>query len=443
MPASGICLTLAMPWPQRMLADGQWTMPVSVRAKVSDPRIVEENRVGEPHVRADPVDRLREGDRAHAVGVQAVGLLVEVLREVRVQHNARVATREPGRFAHQVRRHREGRAGRDHDPAHRVAGGVVVAVNQSLGVAQDRGLVLDAAVGRQPALARAARHGASRRVEAQAHGACRADLRVRRAVVRQDVEVVGTRRAARHHQLGHGDLGACLDRPVVEAAPDRIEGREPYEGFVVLRHHPRQVLVHVVMCVDEVGHDEVARPVEHAVGRHLGEVGRRADPLDDVVAQQEGAVADLPARVVERCEQRDVDDFGGRHQGAADLLGQAEQLAYERPVRPRQLAIDCEVVEPRQLQQPSDRICPAAPVVELPGVAPQRREFVPADCERQRLSVRRPPERRQVRDLRIGQAQLGVEVGVADRGEIVGAREGERRAGDRVVERDDGEKRAR
>ena len=60
----------------------------------------------------------------------------------------RVGARQRDALAHQVGRDREWRAGCQHDPQHRVAASVVILLDQTARVAQDRALVLDHAVGR-------------------------------------------------------------------------------------------------------------------------------------------------------------------------------------------------------------------------------------------------------------------------------------------------------
>jgi len=123
--------------------------------------IVEENRVGEPDIGSEPVDRGGEIDRSHAVDAVAISPLVEIFGEMRMQMDTLVRARELGGFLHQAGRHRERRTGRQDDPAHRMAAWIVVLMNQAFRVLQDGVFLLHATVRQQPALALAARHGAA------------------------------------------------------------------------------------------------------------------------------------------------------------------------------------------------------------------------------------------------------------------------------------------
>ncbi len=120
--------------------------------------------------------------------------------------------------------------------------------------------------------------------------------------------------AAGMDQFRHGDARGNADRVVVEIGPDRIERLQPDEQLVVLHHDPGQVLVHVVMRVHHSRHDEMAGEVQHLVRCACRRrFGGGADRLDDVVAQEDGAVLDLAAFVVEGREKIDVLDEKRRH----------------------------------------------------------------------------------------------------------------------------------
>jgi hypothetical protein len=67
-----------------------------------------EDRVGEPHIVAQPADGFGEVDRTLAVDFEAVFFLKKLLGEMRVEVHALVAARQRRRVAHQFRRHREG-----------------------------------------------------------------------------------------------------------------------------------------------------------------------------------------------------------------------------------------------------------------------------------------------------------------------------------------------
>ena len=105
--------------------------------------------------------------------------------------------------------------------------GVVEAVDRVLAGGEDRVAVLDDLVGRQAAVAAAEVHRAAARVEAQPDLARRLDLDLEQvaAVAREEVVVVGGRRAARAGERDEpGARGGLLDRPR-RRAPRR--GRAP------------------------------------------------------------------------------------------------------------------------------------------------------------------------------------------------------------------------
>ncbi len=148
-----------------------------------------------PDVRADPAEILGQLHRRAAEGRPAVVGLVARLGKVRVRVDA-VGARQLDALAHQVGRDRERRAGRQHDPQHRVAACVVVLLDQPPRVAQDGILVLDHAVGRQAAARFADRHRAAGGVEAEAQLLRGPDLVVEARAVGPDIGVIARRGAA-------------------------------------------------------------------------------------------------------------------------------------------------------------------------------------------------------------------------------------------------------
>src|SRR5258708_10503416 len=143
--------------------------------------------MGEPDVGPEPADGFGEIDRANSVNVVAIGFLEQFLSKMRMQVDTWMLARKRCGFAHQVGRDREGRAGSQNDPVHRMPGIVVIAMDEPLGVLEDYVLLLDAAVGRQSALAFAARHRSPRRMETHPDLACRIDGAVQGAIVRQHI----------------------------------------------------------------------------------------------------------------------------------------------------------------------------------------------------------------------------------------------------------------
>ncbi len=114
-------------------------------------RVVEVDAVREPDVVPGPAQVLHELEWTLSEFLQAETLFVQRFRDVRVQPYA-VAARERGRVAHQLGGHRERRARRHHDAAHRAGRRVVEVMDLLLRVREDRVLVFDHAVGRQAAL---------------------------------------------------------------------------------------------------------------------------------------------------------------------------------------------------------------------------------------------------------------------------------------------------
>jgi hypothetical protein len=167
---------------------------------------------------------------------------------------------------------------------------IVIDADQPLGILQDRIFLLHAAIRRQAALAFAARHGSARRVEAQADIAGRVDRGVERAIIGEDIEMVGAGRTARMDEFGHRNARRNADRIVIELGPDRIERLQPDKQLVVLNHYPGEVLVHVVVRVHHARHDHMARQVAHLVGAGSIEFRGRTDRLDDIAVDQERAV---------------------------------------------------------------------------------------------------------------------------------------------------------
>ena len=237
-----------------------------------------------------------------------------------MQADALVRTRQRGGLAHEVARHREGRAGGECDPQHGVARGVVVLRDQPLAVAQDVCLLFHQLVGRQATLALADAHAAATRVKPHADVAQRADLVVQRAVVGEKVEVVARRGATREHQLGRRHLRADIDVLGGEPRPDRVERLQPLEQVAVLRgrHDARERLVEMMVSVDQPRqHGVPAAQVQHLV-RRGGQRRRRADLLDDVVADKDRRITDFRPRSVHRDQRMDVFDEQRRHAGVTN-----------------------------------------------------------------------------------------------------------------------------
>ena len=120
-----------------------------------DVGVVEVDAVSAPHVAADPAELLEVLDGTAAVELPAVLVLLDGLREMRVEPQAAPA-RELRRLAHQAARHREGRARCDHD----LAG---IRLGEAFRLGEHDVDVLDELVRREAALRLAKVHRAARR----------------------------------------------------------------------------------------------------------------------------------------------------------------------------------------------------------------------------------------------------------------------------------------
>ena len=152
-----------------------------------------------PDVAVEPAERVEVLDRAAAVQLEAVLLLVARLGQVRVQDEA-VPPRQHRRLLHQPAGRGERRARRDGDADEAV---VVLERGEPLGVGEHGVDLLDERVRRQPALRLAEVHGAARRDDAHAELARRPHLGFDEAGLpaRKDVVVVEDRRAAGQREL--------------------------------------------------------------------------------------------------------------------------------------------------------------------------------------------------------------------------------------------------
>ena len=195
---------------------------------------VEMNAVREPCALRHPAGLLEQVDRAHFVHVEAEALLVLGFAEMRVQL-AIVPFGEPRRIAHQPLVDRERRAGRERDADLRAGLGIVEELQHALAVGQDRLLVLHDGVGRQSAVLLAAIHRAARHRHADAERPRLFDLDVDGVLEagREEIVMIGGRRAAREHQLGQREPHGEAQMPRLQPRPDRIERGQPGEQLPV------------------------------------------------------------------------------------------------------------------------------------------------------------------------------------------------------------------
>ena len=235
---------------------GQWATPVPVaanRATASSDRCTQSaaTRPGP----AIPGPRRTGGGAAERV--QAELLLVLRLGHMGVQPDAGGAGQR-GAVPHQLPGHRERRAGGDRDAGHRVRGRVVPAVDRGLRGGQDRVVVLDHRVGRQPAGRLPQVHRAARRVETDPDLPGGQDLRFEQVTRarREHVEMVGARGGAGQGQPGQAGRGGRAEQLRGQPGPDRIQGLQPAEQGVVGGIPAGDPLIEVGVGVDQAGRDQ-------------------------------------------------------------------------------------------------------------------------------------------------------------------------------------------
>jgi hypothetical protein len=190
----------------------------------------------------------------------------------------------------------------------------VVAVDRLGTRGEDRVAVLDDVVGRQAPGALAEVHRATARVEAHADRPRGVDLDAEQVArrAREDVVVVGGRRAPRARQRRQPRAGGRGDHRVVDVLPDRVQRDEPLEQRGLLRVAARGPLVEVVVAVDQARGRQLAGGVDAADRGARGLARRRAlaDRRDAAVLDDEVAVGDLAALVVDGGDRAVLDDDG-------------------------------------------------------------------------------------------------------------------------------------
>ena len=183
---------------------------------------------------------------------------------------------------------------------------------------EDRVEVLDDVVRRQAALRPAEVHRAAGRHEPQADGARGLDLGGEQVatVGREDVVVVHRRRAAGLREPAEAGRRGGGHRLLVDAAPHRVEGRQPLEERRVDGEAAGDPLVQVVVGVDQPGRDDAAAGVDDA--RALDRSGAGPDPTEDT---RPSSTSDVAVRILAAVAVH-------RHDGAA---GDQESFGHVTP----------------------------------------------------------------------------------------------------------------
>ena len=186
-----------------MLEAAQWPTPTPCPPEPPDLLRIEVDAMREPGALRHPAGLLEQIDRPQPVHFQAEALLVLGLAQMGVQL-AIIVLGQRGAVAHQPLVDRERRARGQRDADLRSRPGIVEQLQHALAVLEDRILVLHDDVGGKAAVLLAQVHRAARHRHAHAELARRLDLDVDRVLQprREQIMVIGRRRAAREHQFG-------------------------------------------------------------------------------------------------------------------------------------------------------------------------------------------------------------------------------------------------
>ena len=278
MPASSMSRTGATPAPSRRFEVGQWATPVPRRRELRDVGLREVDAMRAPDVVGQPAEPVEVLDRAAAVELDAVRLLLERLREVGVEGQPEPAG-ERGRLLHQPAGDRERRARRDRELHAGSRAGLVQQRCEALRLGEHGVELLDELVGRKAAVGLAEIHRAARGDDPHADLARRLHLGLDQplAALREHVVMVEHGRAARQRELGEARARRRVLRLGVDPRPHRVQLAQPGEEVGLLRPGAREGLVQVVVGVDQARRDDGAVQVDALLRVRLGAAADRRD----------------------------------------------------------------------------------------------------------------------------------------------------------------------
>ena len=180
---------------------------------------------------------------------------------------------------------------------------------------------LDDRVGRQAAVADPEVDRPAARMEAQPDRRRRIDLDRQQVagLRREDVVVVGGRRASGRRELGQPDPRRGVDGLGVDVLPHRVQRGQPFKQRPLLHMTAGRVLVQVVVAVDQPRRGQAPAAVDPALGTPGPRLRRRprTDRGEPIAIDDEVPVGELAAVVVDRRDRAALDDRDAHRAWAA------------------------------------------------------------------------------------------------------------------------------
>ena len=296
-PAPTSCRTGATPAPSLRFDVGQCATPVPVAAKRATSPFERWTQCAH-HVVVEPAEPVEVLDWRAPVQLAAVRLLLDSLRQVRVENEPETA-RECGGLLHQASRDRERRARRDRDLDASAWSRLVQRGVEPLRLGEDGVDPLDQLVGRQSSVRHPEVHRAARRHQPHPElaGRLHFGLEDPGAPAREHVVVVEDGRAPGERELCEPGARGGIFRLCVDSRPDRIELAQPREQVGLLRPGARQRLVQVVVGIDEPWGEHCAAEID---ATRVLRLGAAADSGDELALDEHPALLVLRAGVVHR-----------------------------------------------------------------------------------------------------------------------------------------------